>query len=111
MSVDYRVCTVIDVMRPRYSALASGWDVSRALVTTSLEPGHLVDDLSGLDASNMAPKLAQLLAFFLNKYARLAQQQQQQQQQQRDAGADTPSSVLCAGDIGRVMALLLASCR
>ena len=109
MSVDYRVCTVIDVMRPRYSALASGWDVSRALVTTSLEPGHLVDDLSGLDASNMAPKLAQLLAFFLNKYARLAQQQQQQQQ--RDAGADTPSSALCAGDIGRVMALLPASCR
>ena len=82
--------------------------MSRALVTTSLEPEHLVDDLTGLDASNMAPKLAQLLAFFFNKYARLAQQQQQQQ---RDAGADTPSSVLCAGDIGRVMALLLASCR
>ena len=98
---------VIDVMRARYSALASGWDVSRALVTTSLEPEHLVDDLSGLDASNMVPKLAQLLAFFFNKYARLAQQQQQQ----RDAGADTPSSALCAGDIGRVMALLLASCR
>ncbi len=106
MSVEYRVCTVIDVMRARYSALASGWDVSRALVTTSLEPGYLVDDLSGLDALNMAPKLAQLLAFFFNKYARLAQQQQQ-----RDAGADTPSSALCAGDIGRVMALLLASCR
>ena len=109
MSVEHRVCTAIDVMRARYSALASGWDVSRALVTTSLEPEHLVDDLTGLDASNMAPKLAQLLAFFFNKYARLAQQQQQQQQ--RDAGADTPSSVLCAGDIGRVMALLLASCR
>jgi len=47
--------------------LASGWDVTRALVTTSLEQKDLVDDVSDLAESNLAPKLKQLLAFFLNK--------------------------------------------
>lgn len=54
-----------------YSALASGKDSTRALLTSSLEPQDMVADISDLAKGELKPKIIQWISFFLNKYKQL----------------------------------------